>query len=318
MADSFDTLKWSAKFRLAPSSSSSRLVGDKITLPPSALEALLAAAPVEDVANSANGHLTTQFDPFNPYSFAAERNARQLFADRQQRLPHPLTFRLVNPTNGRAVYAGIREFSAEEGEVVLSDFLRDCLGTPDGNSPSKRSRAGTPSSDVEMIDQAEAIMLTVHAQQLPKGTYVRLRPLEPGYDPEDWKSLLERYLQANFTTLTKNELLVIHGARHEQFRFLADKFEPDTDGVCIVDTDLEVDIEALNEEQARETLARRQAKRSRHLQSSTASSMGGPIALGKLSGQVSPRGYVDYDLSQWDRSSSLEITLNSETSEGAA
>ena len=315
MADSLDTLKWSTQLRLASASRSSKLVGDKITLPPSALEALLAAAPVEDVASSTNGHLTTQFDPFNPYSFAAERNARQHFADRQQRLPHPLTFRLVNPTNGRGVYAGIREFSADEGEVGLSDFLRDCLGLSDGHSPSKRSRAGTPSSDVETMDQTESLILTVHAKQLPKGTYVRLRPLEPGYDPEDWKSLLERYLQANFTTLTKNELLVIHGARHEQFRFLVDKFEPDTDGICIVDTDLEVDIEALNEEQARETLARRQAKRSKHQQSSTASSVGGPIALGNLNGQVSPTGYVDYDLSQWDRSKPLQIILNSETAE---
>ena len=42
----------------------------------------------------------------------------------------------------------------------------------------------------------------------------------------------------------------------EEFRFLIDGFKPDANGVCIVDTDLEVDIEALNEEQARETLKR--------------------------------------------------------------
>ena len=33
--------------------------------------------------------------------------------------------------------------------------------------------------------------VTVHSKQLPKGTFVKLRPLEAGYDPEDWKALLE-------------------------------------------------------------------------------------------------------------------------------
>ena len=80
--------------------------------------------------------------------------------------------------------------------------------------------------------------ITVHAKQLPKGQYVRLRPLEAGYNPDDWKSLLERQLRESFTTLTNGAFLLVRGVRGESFRFLIDKFEPEGDGICVVDTDL--------------------------------------------------------------------------------
>jgi len=302
-------LKWSAQLQVAPPNR--KLVGDKITLPQSALEALLAAAPIVSVQNNVSRNWTSTFDPFNPYSFAAERQAREAFSDRQQQLPHPLTFRLVNPRTGRAVYAGIREFSAEEDQVGLSDFLREALGLQDGGSPTRDS---TPTGEVVMTNGMEetGASVTVHAKQLPKGTYVRLRPLEAGYDPEDWKSLLERYLRDNFTTLTRGELLNVPGARQEQFRFLVDKFEPDGDGICIVDTDLEVDIEALNEEQARETLNKRLAKSKRAPGTPEGSSAGGTIEIGREEhGRVLPGEYVDFELQQWDRGQDLDILLES-------
>src|ERR1700744_5397753 len=98
MASNTESLKWTAQLHVAPSNR--RLVVDRITLPQSALEALLAAAPVVSVQNNENRQLTSSFAPFNPYSFAAERRAREAFEARQQQLPHPLTFRLVNPHNG--------------------------------------------------------------------------------------------------------------------------------------------------------------------------------------------------------------------------
>lgn len=308
-------LKWSAQLTVSPPNK--RLVGDKITLPQSALEALLAAAPVVEVEHGGRRNVTASFDPFNPYSYAAERHAREALADRQQQLPHPLTFRLVNPANGRAVYAGIREFSADEDHIQLSSFLREALGLEQGPS-EQPTREGTPNGDVPMsngiAEKHETI--TVHANQLPKGTYVRIRPLEAGYDPEDWKSLLERYLRDNFTTMTLNEVLDIRGARHEHFRFLVDKFEPESEGICIVDTDLEVDIEALNEEQARETLERRLAKAKRAPGTKDGSSAGGDLQVStEVAGQVLPGEYVDYDLRQWDRSADLEFTLKTDSDE---
>lgn len=319
MEDSSTTLKWSTQLHVAANSRTPKLVGDKITLPQTALEALLAAAPVVEVQNGFRSrNLTPDFDPFNPLSFVAERRARGVLSDRQQQLPHPLTFRIVNPQNGRAAYAGIREFSADDGQVGLSAFLKDALGFQDSSSPSKGSRSGTPSRDIEMVNGIDHTnhTVTVHAQQLQKGTYVRLRPLEAGYDPEDWKSLLERYLRDNFTTLTKGEILDVPGARHEHFRFLVDKFEPEADGICIVDTDLEVDIEPLNEEQAKETLQKMLAKKKKPAHTSGTSSSGGVVSIGEHISQVIPGDYVDYEIRIWDRGKTLEIYLETADESG--
>ena len=317
------TLQWSSSFTVAPPSRTPRLPGDKLLLPPSALEQLLAAAPTVIAQPSTNRPYTPAFDPFNPYTYAAERAARAQFEERQQQLPHPLTFRLVNPQNGRIIYAGIREFSAEEGEVALSEPLREALGL-------KEQEAQTPVHDGNPDDHIEegvdglgftgetSSTVTVHAKQLPKGTYVKLRPLEAGYDPEDWKALLEEHLRANFTTLTNGEILVIPGARsvggkREEFRFLVDGFKPESDGICVVDTDLEVDIEALNEDQARETLKRIAAKTQRAPGSQKGSSRGGQLNLFKEQhDQVLPGEYVDYEVPSWDRSQGVEIELNTE------
>ena len=211
-------LKWSAQYSLAHHTRSTQLPGDKILLPPSALEQLLAAAPV--VTLDSNRPHITSFDPFNPYTHAAERQARAQFQDRHQQLPHPLTFRLVNPDNGRVVHAGIREFSAEEGQIVLSSFIRDALGIEAGSVESSRGTSPNGHHDGdevmgndEAVNEATSTKITVHAKRLPKGTFVKLRPLEAGYDPEDWKSLLEEHLRSNFTTLTNGEVLVVYGGR---------------------------------------------------------------------------------------------------------
>ncbi|KAI9827855.1 MAG: hypothetical protein M1832_004344 [Thelocarpon impressellum] len=295
-----DSLKWSAQLGLArPSPTSESLPGDKILLPGSALEQLLSAATRLVAEPEASLPSTSTFDPFNPYSYAAERQARAQARDLQQQLPQPLTFRLVNPDNGQVVYAGIREFSAAEGEVVLSPFLRSSLGlglTEGGETAGESGKASVP-------------RITVHAQQLPKGTYVRLRPLEAGYDPEDWKSLLERHLRTKFTTLTNGEILAVSGGRGEEFRFLIDKVAPEGDGICVVDTDVEVDIEALNEEQARETLKRRLAKTQR-AGGDGDSSAGGTLELGEVTeGQVLEGDYVDYEIKSWDRKRGVKIEL---------
>jgi hypothetical protein len=309
-ADSVN-LKWSAQYTISTLQKSKTLAGDKIILPPNALEQLLAAATTTTVSEIQDSSHDPTFDPYNPYSFATHRRAGEHYTQQQQ-LPHPLTFRLVDPENGRVVYAGIREFSAEEDEIQISPFLRHALGLED------EIGATATNGDHEMINapesQSSKPRLTVHAQQIPKGTYVRLRPLEPGYDPEDWKALLEQYLRANFTTLTNGELLTVPGQRlkgdAEEFRFLVDKLLPEGDAICIVDTDLEVDIEALNEDQARETLKRRLAKLQRAPGTTEGSALGGKLDLNvPQEGQIRAGEYVDYQLATWDISQSLVIDI---------
>jgi len=319
MANEAVSLNWSSPYRVAPTSRSTKsLPGDKILLPPSALEQLLAASTVTVTATN---HPHTPYDPFNPYSLAAAREERSQWRDTQQQLPQPLTFRLVNPKTGNVVYAGIREFSADEGQIGLSPFLMVALGLKEREEAQQlNGRSGTPENPIDLTDEdammEEADRIIVHARELPKGTYVRLRPLEAGYNPEDWKSLLERHLRENYTTLTNGEILTVPGGRStnaNEFRFLIDKFVPEGDGICVVDTDLEVDIEALNEEQARETLKQIIKKSQKAPGTTEGSSSGGTLDIwNAVQGQVMEGEYVDYELPSWDKSQGVEVELNIE------
>ncbi|KFH44077.1 Ubiquitin fusion degradation protein-like protein [Hapsidospora chrysogenum ATCC 11550] len=305
MDDEPAPLRWSGSFAVLPPSatSSKNLRGDKILLPQSALEQLLAASPTQPPS----GATFTSYDPFNPYAFA---NGRATYRDQAQ-LPNPLMFRLVNPTNDNAVYAGIREFSAPEGSIGLSSFLLEALGIDAHTLPAPNGVGEDNPVDLTSDGDvpAAALQLTVHARQLPKGTYVRLRPLEAGYNPDDWKSLLERQLRESFTTLTRDAVLSVKGVQGETFNFLVDKLAPEGDGICVVDTDIEVDIEALNEEQARETL--RQIMEKAQPGTAHGSSKGGELDIWKdVEGQVIPGEYVDYTLPSWNRSQPLEIVLS--------
>ncbi|TAQ84330.1 hypothetical protein B7494_g7336 [Chlorociboria aeruginascens] len=314
--DTSISLSWSATFTVAPRNNKI-LPGDKILLPQSALEQLLSASMVTVPPNS-NRVSNVTFDPFNPYSLAAARIEQSQWQDRQQQLPYPLTFRLVNSKNGNVVHAGIQEFSADEGEIGLSPFLLEALGVVEPMQKAKKVIAlddvedGSSDIPIDLTDELDEnpSRITVHAKQLPKGTYVRLRPLEAGYNPEDWKSLLERHLRENFTTLTNGEVLSVKGSKSEEFRFLIDKFTPEGGGICVVDTDLEVDIEALNEEQALETLKQIIANSQKAPGTPEGSSVGGVIDIWKPSvGQVAEGDYVDYRLSSWDKSQGVDIIL---------
>ncbi|GIZ37406.1 hypothetical protein CKM354_000085200 [Cercospora kikuchii] len=309
------SLKWTGQYTVSAPVSGQKLSGDKILLPPSALEQLLSASS-NAAAENARRDLP-QYDPYNSSTYSAYRQAESQYQDQRQQLPYPLTFRLVNPENDRAVYAGIREFSAEEGHVVLSPFLHETLGIP---VTETKHGEEMEIDGVEDMGQSGASRptVTIHARHLPKGTFVKLRPLEPGYDPEDWKALLEQHLRTNYTTMTNGEVLIVPGGRgtggkKEEYRFLVDGFKPDVDGICVVDTDLEVDIEALNEEQARETMKRIAAKMAKQPGTEHGSSPGGELDLFKEQhGQVLPGEYVDYQLPSWNRCQALEFELVAE------
>lgn len=308
------TLLWSSQFSVLPATEAPFLRGDKIILPPSALEQLLSASTAT-IPQAIVGQQTPNFDPYNPYTFEAERRARAEAVERQQQLPHPLIFRLVNPQNGRIIFAGIREFSAASDQIGLSPFLRHSLGVDGDSGPKEGNNVNGDSESVSASLNGGMPRITVHVKELPKGTYVKLRPLEAGYDPEDWKSLLEKHLRENFTTLTNGEILSIPAGK-EEFRFLVDGLKPNAEAVSIVDTDLEVDIEALSEEQARETLKRRLEKSQRAPGTVKGSSGGGVLELEKDElGQVKRGEYVDYTVKQWDRSKGVEFELVSQGGE---
>lgn len=306
MTDQPILLRWSATYNVvSPTQSAARgLEGDKIRLPQSALENLLS----ESTKQTTN--LGSAYDPSNPYIRSARPEYSDSLAGFTGQLPNPLMFRLVNPHNGNMVYAGIREFSAEEGEIALSPYLLEALDIKEaGLNHGQTANDAQDSTATNGPGAAGAIR--VEAKILPKGTYVRLRPLEAGYNPDDWRALLERHMRGAFTTLTKGTVLSVRGVKGETFQFLVDKLEPEGDGVCVVDTDLQVDIEALNEEQARETVRQIMAKSQKAPGTADGSSVGGTIDIWKpVQGQVLEGDYVDFQLDSWDRSRDLEISLN--------
>ncbi|KAJ4152862.1 hypothetical protein LMH87_009382 [Akanthomyces muscarius] len=274
--DELPALKWQGNFALLPLEAvgGNSLDGDKIILPQSALEQLLSASASQAVMQ-------------NNYTTPSAQ------------LPNPLTFRLVNPATNKAVYAGIREFSAPEGTVMLSPYLLSALGLATDSDATTKSSSST----------ASRTQLDIHAATLPKGTYARLRPLEAGYNPDDWRPLLERQLRRNFTSLTKNATMLVYGVRGEVFQLLVDKLSPEAEGVCVVDTDLEVDIEPLDEEQARETL--RQVINTGRQANGSGGAKGGAIDIWKpVSDEIAVGSYVDYTLPSWDRSQPLQLTLS--------
>ncbi|KAF5581105.1 PRLI-interacting factor K [Fusarium pseudocircinatum] len=297
-------LRWSSALPvISPSAITTKnLRGDKILLPQSALEQLLAAALSRPSTTTARS---------DPWSYSTSD------ADTAQQLPNPLIFRLVNPKNKNAVFAGIREFSASEGTLGLSPWLTEALGIQEDEFVSPKEVVDLEQDTAQESERMDldGIQIKVEARQLPKGTYVRLRPLEAGYNPDDWKPLLERQLRENFTTLSKGSMLAVKGARGEEFKLLVDKVAPEGDGICVVDTDLEVDIEALDEEQARETLRRiMSAQRG----TTDGSSTGGEIDIWKaVEGQVLEGEYVDYVLPSWNKSQPLAIELTTDEDEDA-
>ena len=300
-------IEWFSQLTLATAPPS--LQGDKVILPPTVLEQLLAKSSVTSAAQP-----TYHNNTYTVYSAAARRHAENQPTYQSQNLPHPLTFRIVNPENGRSVYAGIREFSAADDCVALSPFLQKSLEV---TAPSKVDAKPAKNvlgedEDVQELITSTGPKLSVHLESLPKGTFVKLRPLEAGYDPEDWKALLEYYLRSNFTTLTKGEILDVRSNSGETFQFVLDEFKPEGNGICIVDTDLEVDIEALNEDQACETLKRYAAKHNLASQGATdGSSRGGKLSLFKAEdGRVASGEYVDYELPSWPRSEAIEVCLD--------
>lgn len=190
-------------------------------------------------------------------------------------LPYPITFAVA--AQGRKTHVGVREFSADEGHIILSTVVAENL-------------AVTPGME-----------LSVSLVSLEKGESATFRPLAAGYDlGQDWKIALEGAFRSAYTTLTKGDIIKLKSG----LRFLVDDLEP-TDSVCIVDTDLEVNLEPLSEEQARETVeVNRTATQAKTIQI-------------KLDDAYEGSQVVDMVLGQWDRARPLQFTLNSTCADAA-
>ena len=243
-------IPWTTRLTVSAQPPPPSLIGDKILLPQSALEQLLSAAALlpsppppppplryrdGDDNDDDEGEDDDDDDDDRddgPWAKPAPLPARALTTHPPDNpLPHPLVVKLTNRRTGATAYAVPREFSADEGLVVMSPFLRKLLL---GEKQQQHTPTNTAAMDVEMEVEAE-IEVGVEAASLPKGTRVRLRPLEAGYDDEDWKAILERHLREGFATVVEGMLLQVPRGRAGNWEFLVDQALPGG-AVCVVDT----------------------------------------------------------------------------------
>ena len=164
--------------------------GDRILLPPSALDTIMRLVP-------------------------------------SSRMPKPMLFSLAIAGSDKPLrHAGVLEFSAPEGSVVVPLWIMKAMGVGDADA------------------------CIVSSATLPKGTFAKLQPLSEEFVTlEDPKGTLERAITSSFTTLNKGDSIVVPVMGLEIEVFVVE-LQP-ADAVCVIDTELEVDFvrSVINEEE---------------------------------------------------------------------
>ncbi|KAF9951905.1 hypothetical protein BGZ70_000805 [Mortierella alpina] len=206
------TFAWSATFTVG--AATAHLKGDKIILPHTALEAIIqahAAAPPPPPPLPDPSYDPTSWDHPPPQQTLDSNGFRK-----PQELPSPLTFQIRNPANRLLTHSGVKEFSAEDGQVRIPAWMMESLSLAVGDQ------------------------VMVKFTALPKGTWAKFRPITADYmEILDFRALLESALRSNYTTLTKGEVLKVHQGAKE-FGFVVEELKPEPgEAVCITDTDLE-------------------------------------------------------------------------------
>ncbi|KAF8921138.1 ubiquitin fusion degradation protein UFD1-domain-containing protein [Mucidula mucida] len=135
-------------------------------------------------------------------------------------LESPWMFQLRNPSNPAAsTHAGVLEFIAQEGVVHLPYWMMKTL----------------------RLNEGDPIRIT--GAELPKGKLVKLQAQSVHFlEISDPKAVLEQALR-NFTALTQGDIIEI-SYNSIVFGLLVMEAKPGGEGICVLDTDLEVDFAA--------------------------------------------------------------------------
>ncbi|KAF9227505.1 UFD1-domain-containing protein [Gyrodon lividus] len=130
----------------------------------------------------------------------------------------PWMFQLRNPSNPAAsTHAGVLEFISEEGVVHLPYWMMKTL----------------------RLEEGDPIRIT--GAELPKGKFIKLQAQTVHFlEVSDPKAVLEQALR-NFTALTQGDIIEIY-YNTMIFGFLVMETTPGEAGICVLDTDLEVDF----------------------------------------------------------------------------
>ncbi|GBC00840.1 hypothetical protein RclHR1_03990017 [Rhizophagus clarus] len=196
---------------------------------------------------------------------AASSSSQYDFSEAQ--LPYPITFQISNPRTRLITHGGVLEFNANDDRVYLPEWMYNSLSLNEG---------------------AE---VTLRLKELPKGTWVKFRPMNSEYKKiKDYRAAFEGYLRSHYTTLTTGEILTIKQA-NSSYQFVVDSLKP-ANAVQVVDTDLEVEISPLSGEEA-------------------SLSIDEDIHIGQtIQGIIQKNDYAYFNLTNIDKSHGLNIELN--------
>ncbi|MCO5549670.1 hypothetical protein L7F22_003143 [Adiantum nelumboides] len=123
----------------------------------------------------------------------------------------------VNMADIKLTHAGVLEFIAEEGHVHLPAWMMRQLNLSEGDP------------------------IRLRGKTLPKGKLVKIEPQTVDFlEIADPKGVLESALN-NFSTLTKDDIIEF-SYNMLTFEIKVLEIQPDAEGICIIDTDLEVDF----------------------------------------------------------------------------
>ncbi|KAF8661686.1 hypothetical protein HU200_056633 [Digitaria exilis] len=140
------------------------------------------------------------------------------------RIEYPMQFELQSPSNGggdqaappRASHCGVLEFVAEEGAVVMPEWMMKNMALREGD------------------------LMRVRSAALPKGTYVRLRPHTSEFlEITNPKAVLEKTLRT-FSCFTTGDTIMV-SYNHRKYYIDIVETKP-ASAVSIVETDCEVDF----------------------------------------------------------------------------
>jgi ubiquitin fusion degradation protein 1 len=133
-------------------------------------------------------------------------------------LDFPMLFNIENVKEKTKTHCGVLEFIADEGVCYLPYWMMQNLRLVEGD------------------------VLRVKNARLPKGTFVKLQPQTSDFlNISNPKAVLETCLR-NYTCLTVNDTFMIE---YNNKRYFIDVIEAKpADGVCVVETDCEVDFAA--------------------------------------------------------------------------
>lgn len=136
-------------------------------------------------------------------------------------ITYPMLFELVNGSKERMTHAGVLEFVAEEGKIYLPNWMMQSLLLEVGD------------------------LIQIKSTDLPQATLVKLQPQSVDFlEISDPKAVLENTFR-NFATLTKGDTFSFeYNDTVYDVAVLEVKPETAKMGVCMIETDVEVDFAA--------------------------------------------------------------------------